>query len=169
MQDKEDEFFIEKTIVLELDGGETLRLFMRPLKVKEIPLTCRVSKMQQERLSEAEQLPHLIQLVQETIDTNIEGLPFSVLDHLVGVLFDFNFSDESNKKPKKRSVPAPSELAIAFDFLICQGHTFTDILEYTLPQVRLFQTVAAERIQGIKRVDPETGLLGTGVVWGQKR
>ena len=62
----------------------------------------------------------------------------------------------------------PSKLAVAFDFLISQGHSYQDILEYTLPQVRLFQQVAVERLTGVKREDPVKALTKAGVILKHK-
>lgn len=163
---KPDEFFNEQSIIVELDDGQTLRAFMRPLKVKEISLACRIAKLQEEQAEETEYLPHLISLVEGTININIDGLPMTVLNQLIEIFIDFNFGEEETKKEianKSKAIPIPSRLAIAFDFLIHQGHIFSDILEYTLPQVRLFQQVAVDRLTGVKRIDPVTALTGAGV------
>ena len=164
-----EEFFAEQAIVLEIENGETLRAFMRPLRVKEIPIACRIAKLQENQAGETEYLPHLIKLVEGTIDINIDGLPMTVLNQLIDIFIDFNFGSEKanagaySNTPVRKAVPVPSRLAIAFDFLIHQGHTFNDILEYTLPQVRLFQQVAVDRLTGTKRVDPITALTAAGV------
>ncbi|GJQ59786.1 MAG: hypothetical protein SCALA701_25870 [Candidatus Scalindua sp.] len=166
--DKPDQFFSEKFIVLELPDGQVLRAFMRPLKVKEIGLACRVAKLQEGEAKEVEYLPHIIKLVENSIDIDIDELPIEVLNNLVEVFIELNFGDAEEQqikaqKAKKRDVIVASKLAIAFDFLIHQGHKFSDILEYTLPQVRLFQQTAVERLTGTKRVDPVKALVGAGV------
>lgn len=164
-----DSFFNEQAVVIEIQNGEQLRFYMRPLKVREIGLTCRVAEMQQSGASEAEYLPYLIKLVEGTVDIDIDGFPLTILDKIIEVFLNFNFPEDkkpgaTKTKKKGREVPAPSKLAIAFDFLINQGHNFSDILEYTLPQVQLFQQVAVERLTGVKRVDPVAALTGAGVV-----
>ncbi len=168
MLDKPDQFFNERFIVLELPDGQILRAFMRPLKVKEIGLACRVARLQEGEAKEAEYLPHLIKLVEESIDIDINDLPMDALNHLIEVFIELNFGDAEEQqiraqKAKQRDVIVASKLAIAFDFLIHQGHSFSDILEYTLPQVKLFQQVAVERLSGTKRVDPVKALVNAGV------
>lgn len=164
-----DEFFSEQAIVLELESGEALRAFMRPLKVKEIGLSCRITKLQEEHADEAEFMPHLIKLVEGTIDISIDALPMSTLKQIIDIFIDFNFGDvgadkKLNTKTKGRQDAARNNLAKSFDFLIHQGHSFSDILEYTLPQVKLFQDAAIDRLTGVKKsVDPIAALTAAGV------
>lgn len=163
---KVDEFFYEQVILLELIDGQVLRVFMRPMKVKEISIASRIAAMQKEDISENEYLPFLIQLVERAVSIDIDSLPMATLEKLIDVFLDLNFGDEKTKEKdqKKREIIIPSKLAIAFDFLISQGHSYQDILEYTLPQVRLFQQVAVERLTGVKREDPVKALTEAGVV-----
>ena len=89
----------------------------------------------------------------------------SILEKLIDIFIKLNFGDikEKDEQQKKREIVVPSKLAIAFDFLISQGHSYQDILEYTLPQVRLFQQVAVDRLTGVKREDPVEALAKAGV------
>lgn len=163
-----DEFFSEQAIVLELESGEALRAFMRPLKVKEIGLSCRITKLQEEHADEAEFMPHLIKLVEGTIDISIDALPMSTLKQIIDIFIDFNFGDGEKEtkvktEAKKKIQTGQDVITRSFDFLIHQGHTFSDILEYTLPQVRMFQQAAIDRLTGVKKVDPIAALTAAGV------
>lgn len=160
-----DEFFHEQAIILELENGKTLRAFMRPMKVKEISIACRIQEMQKDDIAESEYLPFFVQLVERAINIDIDSLPMSILEKLIDIFIKLNFGDikEKDEQQKKREIVVPSKLAIAFDFLISQGHSYQDILEYTLPQVRLFQQVAVDRLTGVKREDPVEALAKAGV------
>jgi len=165
---KVDEFFREQAIVLELDDGQMLRAFMRPMKVKEIAIACRIQEMQESGVAESEYLPFFIQLVEGAINIDINSLPMAILDKLIDIFITLNFGEEKKTKEEKeisgkREIFMPSKLAVAFDFLIHQGHNYCDILEYTLPQIKLFQEVAVERLTGVKREDPVKVLAKAGV------
>ena len=103
-------------------------------------------------------LPALIDLVAQTIDREIESLPSDALNKIIDTFMELNFGKrEQGAKKTKGTTDDTDELAIAFDFLIIQGHSFSDILEYTLPQLRIFQKVACDRLLGKKdpkKMDP---------------
>ncbi len=159
-----DAFFEKRRIVVELQNGEKAELYMRPLLIRELPLTERVVELQEGGVDESEYWPLLIQLVENAVSDKLDILPASTLRDLVDVFLELNFGEEKKgKTKKKKALPCPSQLARVFDFLISQGHRYKDILDYTLPQVQLLQQAAVERLTGVKRVDPVEALTKAGV------
>lgn len=150
-----DNFFAETYLTIEDESGESFELRMRPLKVKELPQFMRISAQAGETDKELETLPGLIGLIKQTVDGDITGLPLDVLDGIIDAFMEINFKNGATApggaKKKSDKIDIASELAIAFDFLICQGHAFNEIMEYTLPQFRIFQQTACDRLTGKKK------------------
>lgn len=167
-----EDFFSEKILSVEDEDGEIVELKMRPLKVKEFPQIFRISAMQEKEGAAGENgemkiLPFLIDLVAQTIDKDIEKLPSDALNEIISEFIELNFGkEEQGKKEIKNTINDTDELAISFDFLIIQGHSFSDILNYTLPQLRIFQKVACDRLLGKKtpkKMDPLEAFRKLGI------
>lgn len=163
-----DKFLTEQEIVIELENGDLFRFYMRPMKVKEIGLACRIAEFQKAGASEAEYLPLLLDLIEPAVNVKIDAFPLTTLNKLVEVYIDMNFPKPNKDKKgnlikSKPKCHAPSPLAASFDFLIQQGHSMSDIMEYTIPQVQTLQQAAIDRLEGRKYVDPVTALSAAGV------
>ncbi len=150
MPDKNpDSFFEEKVIKVVIDG-ETILFFMRPLKVKEIIETLRISAMEKRLEGDIESKAHLAKLVSKTIDKSIDGLPVECVKEITDAFYDYNslMDPKPGGQVKDKFRIIKSALALNFDFLISQGHTMSDIMEYTIPQMELFRNAAMERMTG---------------------
>lgn len=157
-----DRFFEEKEIEIEVEGGGKLTLFMRPLKIREIPLAMRVSELRESGTEENEYLPYLIELLENSISKEIRKFPSSTLNELIEIYIDFNFAKLESVKKNRKSV-YESDLAVMFDFLIQSGHSFGDIQEYTITQFKLFFDVAYHRVMKIQKGNPKDILKKMGV------
>ncbi|MEE8574203.1 MAG: hypothetical protein V3T30_02220, partial [Thermodesulfobacteriota bacterium] len=166
-----ESFFAETLIHVELPGGDKQILIMRPLKIRELPaLFCimrkhgRAAEISVEALKAAEEdyLSDLLAIMLGTIEGNMKKLPVEVLKPFFANFYDLNFPEVESKKAKvedkkKRSFPE-IWFARSLDFLINQGHVFSEIQEYTLPQFRVFIEVAIERITGKIKEEPKDAL-----------
>ena len=163
-----DGYFAEKTIRIESEGeDDPVTLVMRPLKVKEIPLLLRLEAVANRDVSDLSSFADFIDLVDGTVDGDITVLPREALDGIIKTFDELNFPERMKRKP---ATPAKEkfdekEFARMVEYLVAQGHAFSEIEEYTLPRFRLFVELAIERLSGKpkKRVEPLEALRGLGI------
>lgn len=141
-----ENFYISKEIVIEIENPHSeIKLRMRPLKIHELPLY--FSAIEESKKEGIIHL-HLIHLLKNAIDKNIDELPITILSDLLIELSNLSFSrNERNEVVKEWD----TEFADMLDFLISQGHSYSDILEYTCPQFRRLLDAATNRILGKKK------------------
>ncbi len=149
----EDLFGEGKIIRIEAMYGDTVERYMRFLKVKELPEFYRINEIKDER----ERTLALIAMIKEKVEGEIDSLP---ANDIRDAFIDINFGSAPTSETVGAQGPVPllHNLVNAFDFLISQGHSFSAIMEYTLPRYRLLIDAACERVFGKKekpkKMDP---------------
>jgi hypothetical protein len=163
-----DIFFAEKPIFINLEdieGEDSFYVFMRPLKVKEIPILNRITYLQTINPEDEQAGIMLMNLMVDCLNVTSEEIPASATSGLIQHLIKYNFpkKDESkntseNKKKNK------NKLVNCFDFLITNGHTESDIMEYPINRFDDYINVVATRL-GIKKepVSAEVALKKIGL------
>lgn len=146
------DFFSEKCVKIHNRKGEEIELCMRPLKIKELPLLIRINRHADSNsiASDIELTMELLELIGQTIDSEIQD--DWIAEELIDVFFKYNFPDiEKRKAEHGKGKEEDKDFGIVFDFLIWQGHNFSEILEYTLPQFLSFEKAALDRLLGYKK------------------
>lgn len=141
-------FGFEKRICIHDSKNNEVKFYMRPLKVKELGDINRIIELQEQE-QWADVLPIIMQLISEAIiDVEIED--DWIVEELIEAFMRLNFEDNLPDIKKKHidKTDNREELAKAIDFLLSQGHLYSDILEYTIPQLILFQNTAINRLFG---------------------
>jgi hypothetical protein len=142
-------FFEEKQITLTTKSGVSLEIFMRPIKMKELQVVNRVTALA--RNDDEEFLtPMLLSLMIGTLSVDSEKIPSSATEGLMKTFVDFNFPDledpddpNASKDDEKKEI---KPLSFYIDFLVNQGHTFSDIMEMTMIQFNELVQAAADRL-----------------------
>jgi hypothetical protein len=138
-------FFNEgKTVTIETEDGTAVELYMRFLKVKELPEYFQISEIE----DEANMLARYFVLIQSKVEDEIDD-NFSV--HAVFNAFEkLNFSvpEDQAVSGGKVDINEARNFDIGFDFLISQGHSFSAIMEYTVPRYQYFIQAASNRMFG---------------------
>ena len=163
-----EDYFAETTIRIEPeDGGQPTTLIMRPLKVKEIPSLLRLEAVADRDAAggDLSSFADFIELVDGTVDGDVKALHRDALDGIIKTFDDLNFPEGVKRKPGDAKKFEEKEFARMVEYLIAQGHAFSEIEEYTLPRFRLFVELAGERLSGKprKKVDPLEALKGLGI------
>lgn len=148
---------------------------MRPLKVGELPEFFRLLRSY-DRAAEEGEVPLLIaegesfsvfvDLIDRIVEGGIKDLPDGLLPGIIEAFNALNFpKGKIKKKGSTNPDPDEKEFARMVDTFISQGHLFSEIKEYTLPQMSMFADVMAERLSGKKKikVDPLTALTKLGI------
>ena len=157
-----EDFFCEGKIVrIETDYGETVERYMRFLKVKEIPEFFRIDAIKDSLI----RTDAFINMLDQKVEGEIDSLPS---DALRDVFIDINFGKaEPGKKKTNDIINITNNLVSSFDFLISQGHSFSAIMEYTLPRYRYLQEAACTRMFGKKEkpkvMDPLAAFRKLGI------
>jgi len=162
-----EHYFSETTIRIAPESGEEITLIMRPLKVKELPDLLRLEARAASGDGEATiaGFADFIDLVDGTVDGDIKALPTEALDGIIKAFDGLNFPAGAKKGKASKKPFDEKEFARSIEFLISQGHAFSEIEEYTLPRFRLFVDLAIERLTAKpkKKVDPMEALAGLGI------
>jgi hypothetical protein len=165
------EFFEELPIPINIEGGESFIVFMRLLKVKEIPILNRIVYMQERDPESQQAAVMLISLAASTLNVPSDEMPVEASSGLVKNMINFNFpkkeetpDDNPDDKPKKDKPKTKDGLINCMDFLIANGHTYHDIMEYPVKVFDNFIVTVAERI-GLKQkmVDPAAAFRKLGL------
>lgn len=153
------EFFEELPIPINIEGeGKSFVVFMRLLKVKEIPILNRIVYMQERDPNSEQAAVMLISLAASTLNVPSDEIPVEASSGLVKNMISFNFpkkeealNDKSEEKPTKK--PRKKDgLVNCIDFLIANGHTYSDIMEYPVKIFDTFIMTVADRL----RIKPKT-------------
>ena len=147
---------------------------MRPLKVGELPAYLRLmrrfagaAKVSDEEFLKVkvESLEEYIGIIATTVDGDISGFPEEALPQLEAPFEELNFPKVKQGKGATPEDIGDRELARTFEILISQGHAFSEIQGYTLPQFRMFCELAYERLSGKikKKEDPLSVLKKFGI------
>ena len=89
-----------------------------------------------------------LDIIKDTIDISLDDLNENCLDDLIKIFIDFNFD---NKKVKNNKQKQNEDILKAIDFLISEGHSYIDILEYSIFQFSKFVELAIDRKTGYKK------------------
>ncbi len=169
MESEVDNFFREKPIAINVETQDTeettsYTVFMRPIKVKDLSILNRIVYLQEDNPEDVQAAGMLLELVTSTLHMESDILPIEATSKLISYFIEYNFpkevkkvktdkekaEDEKRKKLPKKEPKNINGLLGCFDFLISQGHIYSDIMEYSLPDFNDFVTTAAERL-GIKK------------------
>ena len=165
------EFFEELPIPINIEGGKSFVLFMRLLKVKEIVILNRIVYMQERDPNSEQAAVMLILLAGSTTNMPIDEIPVEASSGLVKHMISFNFpekeegpDDKPDDKLKKSKPNKKGGLVNCIDFLIANGHTYSDIMEYPVRIFDSFIITVAERL-GIKQktTDPADAFRKLGL------
>jgi hypothetical protein len=156
------EFFDEYPILInmdeynesrpEADQIESYTIFMRPLIVEELQILNRVTHLQEKNQESEQAALMLVSLMVDTLDVTAEEVPVEATSGLVAKMIEYNFPPDMtgpDKEVKKKST-GKDGLIDCFDFLIANGHSYSEILGYPVPVFNNFIVVIAERL-GIKK------------------
>lgn len=148
-------FFDEKHITITNAEGEKLEFFMRPIKIKELAVINRVSVIAEDGNAEEFSTPLLLSLMLDCLSIDGKNIPVTATEKLIATFIDYNFPEidkfeESDRSTTKKKKDEP--LSFYIDFLINQGHTVSDIMEYTIPQFNELIQKASERLCPEKKV-----------------
>ncbi len=156
-QDNMEDLFGEgKVIRIETKYGDTVERYIRFLKVKDLPEFFRIDAME----NEVERMAALIAMIKQRVRGEIRSLPG---DDLRDAFMDMNFGSAPTSLIPKESVGGDTlhNLISSFDFLISQGHSFSAIMEYTVPRYRHLMEAACNRVFGKKEKPKKTDWLDT--------
>ncbi|MEE9356235.1 MAG: hypothetical protein V3U75_11650 [Methylococcaceae bacterium] len=164
------EFFEELPIPINIEGGKSFLVFMRLLKVKEIPILNRIVYMQERDPNSEQAAVMLISLAASTLNVSSDEVPIEASSGLVKNMINFNFPekekapDDNPDKPKKDKSKKKDGLINCIDFLISNGHNYGDIMEYPVRVFDHFIVTVAERL-GVKQkpVDPAEAFRKLGL------
>lgn len=163
-----NKFFAEKHIVITDAEGQRLEFFMRPIKIKELPVINRISVLAEQEGTEEFTTPLLLSLMIGCLSIDGSNIPVDATDDLVNTFIEYNFpkpdetkTQESDRsKTKKKAEP----LSFFIDFLVNQGHSISDIMEMTLSQFNELITKAGERLSPTsKAMDPLEAFAKMGI------
>jgi len=139
------DFFDEMRIKITLPEGQSFTVFMRPLKVKEISILNRITYLQEKNVDDEQAAMMLIKLVVDTTSHTSKEIPQIAIEGLIKNFIEFNFpKDKPVKKVKKKTETVG--IIDCIDFLISIGHTYSDIMEYHIPQFNAFIETASIRL-----------------------
>jgi len=160
------EFFEELPIPISTEDGESIIVFMRPLKVKEIPILNRIIYLQERDTNSEQAIKMLVLLAANTLSVSNNEIPTEIHNELVQHMIEFNFpkkDDNPEKKPNNKQEEKDG-LINCFDFLIANGHSYSDIMNYPVKIFNNFIIVTMERL-GIKQkpIDPATAFRKLGL------
>lgn len=165
------ELFEELPIPINIEGGKDFMVFMRLLKVKEIPILNRIVYMQERDKNSEQAAIMLISLAASTLNVSSDEVPIEASSGLVKNMISFNFpekketpDDKPDDKPKKDKPKKKDGLINCIDFLISNGHNYGDIMEYPVRVYDHFIITIAERL-GVKQkpVDPAEAFRKLGL------
>lgn len=156
----EDLFGEGKTVRIEAIYGDTVERYMRFLKVKELPEFYRINEIKDER----ERTLAFIAMIKQRVVGEIDSLP---ADDIRDAFVDMNFGKaEPGEKKTSDEINIVNNLASAIGFLVSQGHSLSDIMEYPLPRFRLYGDTASDRVYGKKekptKMDPLDAFIKLG-------
>jgi hypothetical protein len=161
------DFFNQKLLEIPVNEDGDLQLFiLTPLKVKHIPQLLRLMEVYAnvkegetdvEKLAEIEEvaLPLFAELIIATLSPaspydeikSSKELKLNVFKGILSQFIDLNFKDEKKKGSNKaEGDEKQSSFAEIIDMLISQGHKYSDIQEYTLPQLNLLCDALINRL-----------------------
>jgi hypothetical protein len=148
-------FFEEKQISIENGDGQVLEFFMRPIKIKELPIINRVSVLATESDAEEFTTPLLLSLMIECLSIDGDLIPATATQGLINTFIDYNFPDPKEAEKKQDSNKKSEPLSFYIDFLVSIGHSFSDIMEMTMLQFNELILKAGERLNPKSKVmDP---------------
>ncbi len=151
-----DDFFYEKPITINIEGEKSFTVFMQPLKIKDIPVLNRIIFLQERDPDDIQATSMLIGLMRSTLSMSGSELPVGATSELITYFLGLNFpyagesEDKENSEREDLKKKTKQGVADCVDFLSRQGHSYTDIQEYTIPQFKSFIDIAAERL-GLKK------------------
>ncbi len=164
-------YFQEKQISITDTEGEKLDFFMRPLRIKELQVVQRVSKLAESEDSDEFTTPLLLSLVIGCLSIDGNLVPAEATEELIKTFIDYNFPEtkkkfeESDRSTTKKKTEKKTEpLSFFIDFLVNQGHTISDIMEMTMPQFNELIMKAGERLSpSTKEMDPLVAFKKMGI------
>lgn len=158
-----NQFFETKKIHVERNK-EKKTFTMRPLKIGELKLYFDLVEK-----SKTQIVPELILLVSGTITPSILDLEIETFTQIHEALIELSFPD---LKKKRNDIGEDVTFSDMVDFLISQGHIYSQILEYTTLQFNQLIESAGNRLSGKKRkkkMNAMSALLKIGIpVRGRK-
>lgn len=162
-----NEFFSTKKITVEIEGQSPVTLIMYPLRMRQLPEFLDLLGAGMEP-AYTQEIINIIQDAVHMTDSEFESLPAAALETLVNIFIELSFPPEGRVKLKGRdakSCISANEYPVMLDFLISQGHIYSEIMEYTVPQFRAFVDAAVERLTGTKteKKDPIAVLTSLGI------
>ena len=162
-----NKFFEEKRISIENGDGDVLEFFMRPIKIKELPIINRVSKLAEESDAEEFTTPLLLSLMIDCLSIEGEQVPAEATQGLMTTFIEYNFPtpDEAEEKAKAHKKKEKSEpLSFYIDFLVSIGYSLFDILEMTMGQFNELILKAGERLNPKSKImDPMEAFQKMGI------
>ncbi len=155
-----DNFFFKKKLSIEDEAGNSIDLTIHPLKVKDLPEMIRIDEMDEEEWTAA-----IIDMIGKRSDREIESLPLDALKGIIDEFMELNFGKDepTDKKKTDPKISFIDSITITFDFLIWQGHNFSEILEYELPLFFKLRDTAIERVFGKQKMDPLEAFKKMGI------
>jgi len=166
------EFFEELPIPISLPDNTKFTVFMRLLKIKDINILNRIVYMQERDPNSEQAAVMLISLAASTLNVPSDEIPIEASSGLVQHMISFNFPDKNDTPDTKKNdtpntkVKKKDGLINCIDFLIANGHSYSDIMEYPVKVFDAFIITVAERL-GFKQkpIDPAKafGQLGLPV------
>ncbi len=144
----EDLFSEGKTVRIETADGDTVELYMRFLKVKELAEFYRIVAIE----DDVEKLASYIAMIKGTVEVDelIDDLPFeAVFDAFEDLNFPVGANDDSPEQGTNDNTPLQNFTA-EFDFMVSQGHAFDVIMEYPVPRYLYLLKAAMHRVFGKK-------------------
>ncbi len=160
-------FFEEKHISLSDEAGNSIEFFMRPLKVKEMHVVCRISKFYEDGKSHDYVTPLLLGLIIDTISIPGPKIPLGATEKLIDYFMEDNFTPEEEPGGEGPAAAKKEEikpLSFYFDLLISQGHNYFEILDYPIPLFNDFLIALCDRLTGNKKpMDPLAAFRRMGI------
>lgn len=149
-------FFEEKQISVKNADGEVVEFFMRPIKIKELPVIYRVSALAEQDDSEEFTTPLLLSLMLDCLSIDGSNIPAETAQELINTFIEYNFpKDEMRESDRSATKKKPEPLSFYLDFLVHQGHTLSDVMEMNLLQFNELIKRAGERLNPSSKIqDP---------------
>jgi hypothetical protein len=156
-------FFDEKQISMKNREGQVVEFFMRPIKIKELPIINRISELAEESGAEEFTTPLLLSLMLDCLSIDGSNIPASTAQDLVNTFIEYNFPDPE-KADKKEKSDKTEPLSFYIDFLVSIGYSLCDVMEMTMLQFNELIIKAGERLNPKSKVmDPLEAFRKMGI------
>lgn len=146
--------FDKKKIIKLAIKDKATYITMLPIKIKHLDLVNMLSQLDEDDVEDNEEILQIcLKLIEETTDADLSKIPQTALNEFMQIFIDFNFQPNKFKKHKNNKNDQNEKILQCIDFLISEGHCYSDILDYSIFEFSKFVDLAVDRKGGYKKKD----------------